>query len=635
MLDIGIIVDGKYRILRKLGEGGMAAVYEAENTRLGNRFALKIMDRSLCATSTGIERFLREATTLAKLNHPNIVRVHDVTTHDDVPILVMDLLEGQSLDVLIEEQIPLSGAEIIQIAREMLDALHYAHQQGFVHRDVKPGNIFRRLNDRAATTYCLMDFGIARDAQDSSLTVTGQLVGTRRYASPEQIQSPKSLDGRSDLYSLGVTLWELIMRQRPFQNADTDFGIMKQIIESPYLAIPPAVATNFDPQLISLIENLTRNDRNQRFGNADEALQFLSGNKGPLDDSRMSGFTSSPSPAIAHPIQVASPSPNINALNTQEQLERGVALINGYTETGQIIDQDLYTGLKLLRAAADAQDADAQYLIGKCLVTGTTWNELNAPKDVRTGRKYIRAAAGNGHLDAQYTIGISYIYGIHGRTQDIHRGRHWLTLAAEKEHVEAQYSLSRSLFLGPSQHDSLFQNFFNTEEISIDIPAGEHWLRRAANHGHTEAQHTLGRNLITGFDITAKNPSEGINWLRAAIDNGFYDPECFFEIQLLNMHTEVNIDEGVARLRNLSQNGNRTASYYLGSTLLWNKTPDGKQLPEKYHDVTEGKSLLLLAAQKGDTRAKEQLRRYANRYNGLIFFAVITVIALLLWFSNI
>jgi serine/threonine protein kinase/uncharacterized membrane protein YhaH (DUF805 family) len=268
----GTLIDGRYRIVRQIGEGGMATVYEAENSRLGNRFALKFMAGALQHSRTGVDRFLREAATLAQLKHPHIVQVFDVVDFNGVPVIVMELLHGETLANRVDNGWRPNSQQLTELAVAMLDALNYAHASGFVHRDIKPDNIFAEHHHGGRVVWRLMDFGIARNAVDHGLTSTGQFIGTRRYASPEQIQDPRGVDHRADLFSLGVTLWEATTGMVPWEKVDSEFEMMKAITTYPEYSVSER---GLDPRLETLVRALTCNDRNRRLPSAAVALGLL------------------------------------------------------------------------------------------------------------------------------------------------------------------------------------------------------------------------------------------------------------------------------------------------------------------------------------------------------------------------
>ncbi len=205
---------GRYEIVRKLGEGAMGVVYEGRDPKLGRRVAIKTARRELMSsgamTEELMQRFLREAQAAGALNHPNIVTIYDVGEEGDVSYIAMEYLEGSDLRDVIADRRCLSVEEVVNLGAVIAEALSAAHAQGIVHRDVKPANIFVQTDGRVKIT----DFGIAR-VIDSTLTQEGTLIGTPHYMSPEQFMGQR-VDGRSDLFSLGVILYELLTGEKPF-----------------------------------------------------------------------------------------------------------------------------------------------------------------------------------------------------------------------------------------------------------------------------------------------------------------------------------------------------------------------------------------------------------------------------------
>lgn len=223
-----------YRILRTLGAGGMATVFLAIQESLGREVALKLLSPSLAADPVATERFLREGRIAAKLAHRHIVGIHDVGVHEGQPYLAMEYMPGG----VVATSIALAPAEALEITRQVALALDHAHAHGVVHRDIKPENILRRLDG----SYALGDFGIARAASaESALTQEGLAIGTPYYMSPEQIQG-LPLDGRSDLYSIGVVLHQLLTGQLPYVGtADVAVGI--QHVHAPLPTLPPPLTS--------------------------------------------------------------------------------------------------------------------------------------------------------------------------------------------------------------------------------------------------------------------------------------------------------------------------------------------------------------------------------------------------------
>lgn len=202
---------GKYQVLEQIGRGAFARVYKALDTTLDRVVALKVLAPHVLGEDDFITRFKREAKTAANLRHPNIVIIHEVGEEEAIHYMVMEYLEGQPLSRLIEEQGTLPLPRVLDITRQMANALDYAHSYGFVHRDIKPANIIIGAKDHVTLT----DFGIVKAHDGAKLTRTDMLVGTPQYMSPEQCEG-KEVDRRSDIYSLGIVLYEMLTGQVPF-----------------------------------------------------------------------------------------------------------------------------------------------------------------------------------------------------------------------------------------------------------------------------------------------------------------------------------------------------------------------------------------------------------------------------------
>jgi serine/threonine-protein kinase len=233
----------RYKILRVLGEGGMATVYLAEDLKHKREVAVKVMRPELSET-LGAERFLREVEIAAKLSHPNILPVYDSGTAQGVLYYVMPVVEGESLPARIKREKQLPVEEALRLAREVAEAMAYAHARGFVHRDIKPANILI-----SAGHALVADFGIARamEGDGQSITQTGLAIGTPQYMSPEQASGATDLDGRSDIYALGCVLYEMIAGEPPFTGPTVQAVIMRSMTEAPRpleqtrTSLPPAV----------------------------------------------------------------------------------------------------------------------------------------------------------------------------------------------------------------------------------------------------------------------------------------------------------------------------------------------------------------------------------------------------------
>jgi serine/threonine-protein kinase len=259
---IDTLFDGRYRILRKLGAGGMADVYLAEDQELGRRVAIKILNGRHANDAQFIERFRREAKNAAALNHPNIVSIYDRGEAEDTYYIAMEYLDGRTLKELVVGRgaAPINVA--IEYARQILSALRFAHRHGIVHRDIKPHNVLVDGEGRVKVT----DFGIAR-AGTSQMTETGSIVGTAQYLSPEQARGGE-VDPRSDLYSLGVVLYELLTGKTPFDGETPVEIAMKHLSTAP--KPPSKLRPDVPPELDMVVLRALAKDPADRYQNADE-----------------------------------------------------------------------------------------------------------------------------------------------------------------------------------------------------------------------------------------------------------------------------------------------------------------------------------------------------------------------------
>ena len=233
------MVDGRYRAQRRLGSGGMAEVWCAEDEVLGRRVALKLMGGRFAEDPEFRERFRREAQAAAGLTHPNIVAIFDRSEWDGTPYIAMELVDGRTLKELVTERGPLPPEIAISLTEQILRALGYAHRRGIVHRDIKPQNVILDGEGQAKVA----DFGIARAGETSEMTQTGAIVGTVQYLSPEQAEG-HPVDRRADLYSAGIVLYELLTGQVPFDGEAPISIAIKQINEPP---VPPRQLEPRDP----------------------------------------------------------------------------------------------------------------------------------------------------------------------------------------------------------------------------------------------------------------------------------------------------------------------------------------------------------------------------------------------------
>jgi eukaryotic-like serine/threonine-protein kinase len=259
---INTLFDGRYRIIRKLGSGGMANVYLAEDQELGRRIAIKILNDRHAHDEQFVERFRREAKNAAGLSHPNIVSIYDRGEAEGTYYIAMEFLDGRSLKELIVSRGPAPVNVAIEYARQILDALRFAHRNGIVHRDIKPHNVIVDAEGRVKVT----DFGIAR-AGTTQMTEVGSIIGTAQYLSPEQARGAP-VDQTSDLYSVGIVLYELLTGKVPFSGDSPVEIAMKHISAVP--EPPSALRAEIPADLDKIILRALAKTPEQRYRSAEE-----------------------------------------------------------------------------------------------------------------------------------------------------------------------------------------------------------------------------------------------------------------------------------------------------------------------------------------------------------------------------
>jgi beta-lactam-binding protein with PASTA domain/tRNA A-37 threonylcarbamoyl transferase component Bud32 len=266
-LEAETVVDGRYRVLNRLGSGGMAEVYCAQDLQLGRKVALKILYRRFAEDGEFVERFRREASSAAGLQHQHVVAVYDRGEYDGTYYIAMEYLEGRSLKTIIQQEAPLDADRAIDLTIQVLRAARFAHRRGIIHRDLKPHNVIVDADGRAKVT----DFGIAR-AGASDMTQTGSIMGTAQYLSPEQAQG-HAVSAASDIYSIGIILYEMLTGRVPFEGESAVTVALKQVNEraTPPSAYNPAVT----PELEEAVMRALEKDPARRYPDADAFIAAL------------------------------------------------------------------------------------------------------------------------------------------------------------------------------------------------------------------------------------------------------------------------------------------------------------------------------------------------------------------------
>jgi len=342
MVQPGTLLEGKYRLVEPIGEGGMGSVWRAEHVTLARRVAIKFIRADHDPGS--VSRFEREARVAAQIHHRHVVDIIDFgTTPDDrTPYIVMELLEGETLTQRMDRSHPIPVPELLDIAIAALSGLEAVHAAGIVHRDLKPDNIFlvRELDEVVPK---ILDFGMSRvtdasPAAPANATITGggMIVGTPYYMSAEQASGQRDVDFRSDLYSVGVILYEALTGKVPF-DADTLDGLIVKVASGTFEPIA-ASRRDLTPELVAVVERAMSRDRDARFTSARELRLALVGARG----GRLQAPTSVPTTAVRERAEPAPPAPTPSTIETAPKLSMGdlytlVAAPRGRRRTGRTV----------------------------------------------------------------------------------------------------------------------------------------------------------------------------------------------------------------------------------------------------------------------------------------------------------
>lgn len=275
---VGSIIADRYHVLRKLGEGGMGQVYLAEHVKMGRKSAVKVMNPGMVHDADAISRFNREAANASRINHPNVAAVYDFgETGEGLIYLAMEFVEGPPLTKLIEQQGALPPLRAADIARQAADALTVAHDMGIVHRDLKPDNIMVARNRDGSDLVKVVDFGIAKaaDNEKQKVTKTGLVVGTPEYMSPEQLAGDK-LDGRSDIYSMGLVAFNMLTGKLPFPSESAQEAMIMRLTDKPkpLAEMKPDVA--WTPEVQAVLDKVLERDASLRYQTAAQFGRDLS-----------------------------------------------------------------------------------------------------------------------------------------------------------------------------------------------------------------------------------------------------------------------------------------------------------------------------------------------------------------------
>jgi serine/threonine protein kinase/TPR repeat protein len=544
---------GQYEIRELLGEGGIGQVHAAYDTILQRNVAMKSLRPELLSDANFVERFRAEATSLARLNHPNITTLYSLIPDGKNLYMVMELVRGHTLDdILAKRRAPLDVRESLAVISQAADGLNYAHSMGVIHRDIKPSNLMLAENG----VLKIMDFGIARVRGSQRLTRSGSIVGTLAYMAPEQLRGEEG-DESSDLYSLAIVLYELLSGAPPF-NADSEYDLMQaQINQRPDRLVQRV--PGLDSKIESAILRALAKKPDQRFKSARAFSDALGATGLRVDAPKILHNDTRLIEAPATPIEIAPPRrsavarltsalPNIPGLSSDLRAvvyggggalllaalviggfvffsspkppyvvtpkltpPGGVALQtpSGTNPAAQITPATVVPPGPLadLIAAANRGDPDAQNQLGIKYALG----EDGLPRDDVKAVDLYRQAAYQGFAKAEVNLGDMYFYGRGGLSQSYLDAQSWYLKAAQQDSPLAQFRLG-----------VMYEKGLGTNK---DVLRAVQYYQSAANEGYAEAENLMGIFYATGTGGITEDDKQAVAWYQKAADQSFAKAE--------------------------------------------------------------------------------------------------------------
>jgi eukaryotic-like serine/threonine-protein kinase len=553
---------GQYEIGELLGEGGIGQVHAAFDTVLQREVAVKSLRPEVLSDTNFVDRFRAEATSLARLNHPNITTIYSLIPDDKNLYMVMERVRGHTLDdILKERKAPIAVRESLAIIAQAADGLAYAHSMGVIHRDIKPSNLMVAENGLLK----IMDFGIARVRGSQRLTRSGSIVGTLAYMSPEQLRGEEG-DETCDLYSLAIVLYEMLSGSPPF-SATSEYELMQaQINQRPERLMPrvPGLDARVEGALLKALSKKPA----QRFPSTRAFSDALGASALRMDAPKILHNDTRLLEVPAFPIQVApvqrslwdrlmalpsallpwwealssdvraaamgagaalvvglvvvsffvfrsSPPPIVAAAKPAVAVAHAPVVATALTSpssrstagaaapgTSTIASAPLVS-LSDITAAANRGDPAAQNALGVKYAGG----EDGLSRDDTKAVEWYQKAAQQGFAKAQTNLGDMYLYGRGGLDKSPDEALSWYLKAAQQDFPDAQYRLGY-----------MYEKGVGADK---DIPRAVKLYRSAASEGYPDAENLLGILLATGTDGVPQDDDEAVVWYRKAADQGF------------------------------------------------------------------------------------------------------------------
>jgi TPR repeat protein/predicted Ser/Thr protein kinase len=476
-----------FEILRELGKGGMGKVFLARDTVLGRQVAVKLVsveeaesEEERRQRAIFVERLEREAKIAAALDHPGIVTIYSVGWYCDQPYVVMQFVDGPTLDSLLRAGGPFDREETKRILKEVADALDHAHEMGVIHRDIKPPNIM--LGRGGMVKIC--DFGIAKSAM-LPRKASSMLMGTPYYMAPEQL-TYKPVDRRADQWALAVVAYRMLTGSLPFQAEDIS-ELAAQIVNSP-LPSPQAFDSTLPTRVTEVLEKALSKEPAGRYATCSEFAADLA--------KALEAPVAKPAQVVANAVGVRTPAPA-----APPTIEVGAGEM---TAARKCYAEGKYEqALPLFCRAAEAGNAEAAAYVGRMYETGLG----SLPKNDTQAVSWYRKAAEAGDAEGMNNLGAMYAKGRGGLPKDDWQAAHWYRKAGEAGHARAMANLGLMYFEGRGG-------------LHKDPIQAVSWFRKAADTGDALGMAYLGFLYESGLGGLPRNEEQAVNWFRKAAGLG-------------------------------------------------------------------------------------------------------------------
>lgn len=624
----GSLISGRYKIEKEIGRGGMGVVYEALQLGLDRKVALKMLLSDISKDDIGWKRFEVEAKAASSLNHPNIIKVYEYAVSEfGLPYMVMDFIEGESLDDLLNRQHRLTLAQVLPLFVDITNALNHAHKRNVVHRDLKPSNIMLVKNDDDEIIPLILDFGIAKIFTQPgkaalNLTKTGEVFGSPLYMSPEQCMG-QPLDPRSDIYSLGCILYQALSGDTPIKGEN-----FLNVLYNHMNAKPKSldlVSLKIPNELVEVIYKCLSKSPSERYDTMAQlkselilVQNLLNGIEHEYDENASKKFTI-PSKSISSETEdtTVNVTNNLESQKSQSQDLENLEALQNSIDSSESNNQSPY--IDKLLSKAKSGDLEAQFDLGWAYEVG---DELKP--DLRMAFHWFKTAAEGGHAQAMHKTGYMYEKGF-GTASNEKRAFEWYKKAADAGDIHGERDLGYCYRYGVGVEEDLDLAFFWSSKAAqngdftsqctlgdffyygvmgnTDIKKAIEWYLRAADQNDAFSQHSLGLILLNEEEYL--DPTRGVMWLEQAAEQGLASAQ--YDLAMLykrGKNVQIDPNKYLNWLLSAGEQNHKEAVIELANYYFMRRR-EGKNLPIALH-------WLKLASELGD---KQALARYKQCQN--------------------